>query len=308
MSGLTLVTGASGFIGRRLVPALADAGMDVRAATRQPALARFGPGVTPVHSPDFAKPVDWAALLEGVDNIVHLAGLAHMPPGSGNAEMYERINVAPTIELVRAASRRGVRQFVFLSSLGAQTGPAADHVLTELDQPRPTEHYGRSKLLAETALRESDLPYTILRPAVVYGPGVKGTLARLTRIAAMPWPLPLKALVNRRSLLGLDNLIEAIKFVLASPTGERQTYLVADPEALSLAEIVSTLRIAAGRRPHLFAVPPSLLKAGLRLAGRGDEWSRLAAPLVVDPGKLMTAGWNPVIDTRTGLARMVQAA
>jgi UDP-glucose 4-epimerase len=301
-----LVTGASGFVGASLVGALLRAGNPVRALTRHPEATKFGSGVEVVPVPDFTRPVDWGRMLSGVDRVVHLAGIAHVGPKVDPA-IYDRVNHIATAELAAACARAGVRRLVFVSSVRAQSGAAAKNVLREADEPRPTEAYGRSKLEAEAAVRACGVGWTILRPAMVYGANVKGNLASLMRLAATPWPLPFASFANLRSLVGLDNLVAAITFVLGEEACVRETYLVADPSPVTFAEIVAALRLGAGRRPRLFPVPPAAFRAALELIGRADVWERLGGTLVVDPGKLIAAGWRPDPDTKAGLARMVAA-
>ena len=231
-----LVTGASGFVGRALVAELANAGHPVRAAMRQPADV-FPRSVEVVAVSDLTRPVEWRALLKDVVTVVHLAGIAHTGPAIPE-EAYDRVNRLATAELASAARAIGIRHLVFISSIRAQCGPASDQILRETDPPHPTDAYGRSKLAAEDALRSADLPFTILRPVLIYGPGVKGNLERLIRLAQKPWPLPLGLCRNRRSLLARQNLIGAIHHALQSPAAKGETYIVADPAPLSLAEIV----------------------------------------------------------------------
>lgn len=307
MSERILVTGASGFVGTALVTTLMRAGRPVRAATRHPETALLPRGVEAVAVPDFRQSIDWAPMLAGVGSVVHLAGIAHVGPNVDPA-VYDRVNHVATADLAAACARAGVRRLVFLSSVRAQCGIAAAQALREADEPRPSEAYGRSKLTAEDAVRACGGAWTILRPAMVYGPGAKGNLAHLMRIAALPLPLPFARFANERSILGLENLVSAIAFVLGEEACARETYLVADPKPLTLAEIVAALRCGAGRRPRLFPVPPAVFEAGLKLIGRADIWQRLGGTLVVDPSKLIAAGWRPDPDTRAGLARMVQAA
>jgi UDP-glucose 4-epimerase len=302
----TLVTGASGFIGRALVDNLAAAGQSVRAAMRQPADV-FARSVQVVAVSDLTRPVEWKALLKDVDTVVHLAGIAHAGPGIAD-DAYDRVNRLATAELAGAASAAGIQRLIFISSVRAQSGPVADRVLTEADPARPTDAYGRSKLAAEEALRAGQVPFTILRPTLIYGPGVKGNLARLLQLAQTPWPLPVRSLKGRRSLLARQNLIEAIHFALLSPATAGETYLVADPTPLTLPEIVTALRAGEGRRPGLLPAPVALLAPAFKALNRSDEWDRLAGNLVVDPGKLIAAGWHPTIETRVGLAAMAQAA
>ena len=146
----------------------------------------------------------------------------------------------------------------------------------------PIDAYGRSKLAAETAVRAANVPYTILRPALIYGPGVKGNLANLMRLARSPWPLPFGALAGRRSLLARENLVAAIHFVLGAPATAGETYVVADPEPLTLARTLG----AAGARgeaalPRLIPIPAILLAAPLKAIGRSDLWERLGGDLAL---------------------------
>jgi UDP-glucose 4-epimerase len=181
-------------------------------------------------------------------------------------------------------------------------------VLSEADEPRPTTPYGRAKLAGEAALRDSGVAYTILRPVLMYGPDAPGNMRLLVRLAASPWPLPFGALRGRRSFLAVDNLIGAVELAMNSPAASNETYVVADPEALTLPEIVTVLRAAIARAPRLFPVPQGLFGAALRLIGQGELWQRLGGSLVVDPAKLMAAGWRPAIGTRDGLTAMMQSA
>jgi nucleoside-diphosphate-sugar epimerase len=302
-----LVTGASGFIGRPFTAALAQAGHGVRAAVRDRRAQHFPPGVEVALQPDLANPVFWAPLVAGMDAVVHLAAIAHVGPDVTEAT-YDRVNHVATAELVRAAAAAGVRRFVFMSSTRAQAGAASAEPLTETAAPRPSDAYGRSKLAAEAAVRAAGVPYTILRPALVYGPGAKGNLASLMQLTSLPIPLPFGAFSNRRSLLALDNLITATRFALEDPRATNETFLVADPKAISVAELVAMLRAAAGRKPWLIRVPPALLSVMLGLIGQQVVYQRLAGTLLAEPRKLMAAGWQPVIDTETALTQMVQAA
>jgi UDP-glucose 4-epimerase len=299
-----LVTGATGFCGRPLVARLATAGYAVRAAVRRPPSSPLPEGVEIAIHGDLAGSIAWEPLLAGVDAVVHLAGIAHAGRGIA-ADRYDLVNHRATAALARAAQRASVRHFIFISSIRAQCGSAADHVLTEADAPRPSDAYGRSKLAAEGAVVAAGIPFTILRPVLIYGPGLKGNLAMLAWLAALPVPLPFAGFANRRSLLGLDNLIDAIMFVLETPATEGETFVVADPQPVTLAEIVAALR--AGRPPRLFALPPRLVATVARLLGGADVWDRLGGELMAFPGKLMAAGWSPVAETEAALTRAAQA-
>jgi nucleoside-diphosphate-sugar epimerase len=308
-----LVTGASGFIGRAVVAALSGKGYEVHAAIRATAEAAdngasgpaFARVVTIVRHGDLGADIDWARLLVGIDAVVHLAGVAHAGPGVAE-DHYDRVNHRATAALGAAARDAGVSRFVFISSIRAQTGPAADLVVSERDTPRPTDAYGRSKLAAERAVAQSGVPFTILRPVLVYGLGVKGNLRALMRLAALPIPLPFGALEARRSLASLVNLASAIGFVLRENACAGETYVVADPDPLTIGEIVTALRRGRGKRPGLIAVPEALLRLGLIAVGRGINWEQLSGGLVADPSKLMAAGWRPEPDTMRALAEIVR--
>jgi nucleoside-diphosphate-sugar epimerase len=300
-----LVTGASGFVGRALVNELAAAGQSVRAAMRQPADI-FPRSVEVVAVSDLTRPVEWRALLRDVATVVHLAGIAHASRELAETA-YDRVNRLATAELAAAARAAGIRRLVFVSSIRAQSGPAASQALRETDQPHPTDAYGRSKLAAEEAVRAANVPYTILRPVLVYGADARGNLARLLEVARSPWPLPFMMFRQRRSLLARQNLIGAIRFALDTPGALGQTYIVADPSPLTLGEIVAAMRAGEERPPGLFPVPPPLIGLTLKAMGRGEEWERLGGSLVADPEKLLLAGWQPSIETRAGLAAMARS-
>jgi nucleoside-diphosphate-sugar epimerase len=299
-----LVTGASGFIGRALVPALVTAGYGVRAAVRRMP-ASFAPSAEVATHGDLGGDADWRPLLTGMDFVIHLAGIAHTGPGVAEAD-YDHVNHRATAELAEAARAAGIKRLIFVSTIRAQSGPASDRVLTEADEPRPTDPYGRSKLAAEFALARSGVPFTVLRPVLVYGPGVKGNLRTLVELAARPIPLPFGAFTNQRSLLSLQNLIAGIAHVLRHEASGGATYVVADPQPVPLADIAAALRAGLGRAPGLIAVSPGLVRLGLTLVGRSRNWEQLNSQLVVNSAKLMASGWQPNPDTKGSLAAMAR--
>jgi UDP-glucose 4-epimerase len=301
---LLALTGATGFIGQYLLRELPKRGYRVRALLRRPASMPME--VASAVIGDLAKPQNMSAALEGVDAVIHSAGLAHAMSGIPEDD-YRLLNTEATIRLARAAHRAGARRFVFLSSIRAQCGPAADTVVTEAVEPRPTDAYGKSKLAAERGLAELDLDWVSLRAVLVYGPGVKGNMAQLMRLARTPFPLPVASLRPRRSLLALENLAAAIETVLAAPGTLRRVFIAADPQALTVAEMIAALRGGLGRRPNLFPLPPALLEIVLRAAGREEIFQRLSGSLVADPAALMNLGWVPTRTTPDGLARLMQA-
>jgi UDP-glucose 4-epimerase len=254
---------------------------------------------------DLARPQNMAAALAGVDAVIHSAGIAHAMSGVPEDD-YRVLNTEATLRLARAARRAGVKRFVFLSSIRAQSGPTADVVLTEALPPQPTDAYGRSKLAAEQGLAELDQDWVALRLTLVYGPGVKGNMADLVRLARSPYPLPFGRLTAKRSLLALDNLASAIETVLALPERMQRALIVADAKPLSIAEMVSILRAGIGRRPGLIPVPPRSLELALRAAGREQIYQRLAGSLIADPSALMALGWAPRVSTTDALAALTR--
>jgi len=301
---LIALTGATGFIGQCLLRNLPKHGYRLRVLLRRPSAVPMECASAVVG--DLARPQNMAAALADADAVIHSAGVAHAMSGLPEDD-YRVLNTEATIALARAAQRAGVKRFIFLSSIRAQSGPTAEHVLTEDLAPQPTEAYGRSKLAAEQGLAELDLDWVALRLVLVYGSGVKGNMAELVRFARAPYPLPLGALRGRRSLLALDNLVAAIDTVLAAPGRLRRPFLVADPAALTIPEMITALRRGLNRSPGLIPVPPSLLEMGLRAAGRTEIYDRLAGSLVADPAALLRLGWTPPVTTAEALAALARS-
>lgn len=300
-----LVTGAGGFIGPHVVAALKTAGYRVRVTQR--ASGPASDGTESVVTGDLASPIDWSGALDGVQYVVHLAGLAHAGPGLDEV-LYRRINTDATLELAQAAYRAGVARFVYISSIKAQSGAFDGPPLRETDAPAPDDAYGRSKLAAEQGLAGIDLDWIALRPVLVYGPGVKANMAALLRLARLPVPLPLGALTAPRSLLAVENLADAVVFSLSQSCPARRAFIVADPEPISVAGILTALRAGLGRGPGLIAVPTGLLRLAARLAGRGDAFVKLSGSLVALPEGLLRAGWRPPAESKAALVRLAASS
>jgi nucleoside-diphosphate-sugar epimerase len=294
---LLALTGATGFIGQYLLRELPKRGYRLRMLLRRPASVPMLTASAVIG--DLARPQNMSAALEGVDAVIHSAGLAHGMSGVPEDD-YRVLNTEATIGLARAARRAGAKRFVFLSSIRAQCGPTSDTVLTEAVEPRPTDAYGRSKLAAERGLAELDLDWVSLRAVLVYGPGVKGNMAQLMRLARSPFPLPLASLRARRSLLALENLSAAIEAVLAAPGTLRRVVIAADPQALTVAEMIAAMRRGLGRQPHVFPLPSALIELLLRAAGREEIHQRLSGSLIADSSALISLGWAPPLATPAG--------
>ncbi|MBO0716591.1 MAG: NAD(P)H-binding protein [Rhizobiales bacterium] len=302
---LLALTGATGFIGQYLLRELPTRGYRLRVLLRQPSSMPM-PCASAVIG-DLARPRNMSAALEGVDAVIHSAGFTHGMSGIPEDD-YRVLNTEATIGLARAARRAGAKRFVFLSSIRAQCGPTAGTVLTEANEPMPTDAYGRSKLAAERGLSELDLDWVSLRAALVYGPGVKGNVAQLMRLARAPFPLPLGGFGGRRSLLALENLSAAIETVLKAPGTLRRPFIAADADALTVAEIVAAMRDGLGRRRNVFPMPPTLLEFLLRAIGQEESYRRMSGSLVADPSALIGLGWAPRLSTADGLRKLMQDA
>ena len=301
---LLALTGATGFIGQHLLRELPKRGHRLRVLLRRPAVVPIAAASAVIG--DLARPRNMAAALEGVDAVIHSAGLAHAMSGIPEDD-YRVINTEATIGLARAARRAGAKRFIFLSSIRAQCGPATGTVMTEAVEPAPTDPYGKSKLAAERGLADLDIDWVALRATLVYGPGVKGNMAQLMRLARSPLPLPVGSLQARRSLLAVENLAAAIETVLVAPGMLRRAFITADPQALTIAEMIAAMRRGLGRRPSVFPLPAALLAFLARTAGREEIYRRLSGSLVADPAGLIGLGWAPALATPDGLARLMQA-
>jgi len=283
-----LVTGSSGFVGHHLVSYLAERGYKVVAASRA-ASAPTHPNIVTVPLPDLASPFDWKPLLQQCDAVVHLAGIAHSSAGD---ELYDRVNHQAAKALAHAA-RSCSKYLVFVSSITAQSGSFSNHELTEEEPPQPTTSYGRSKLAAENDIRASGASFTILRPVVMYGAGEKGNFAIIHKISRLPIPLPFGRLTAQRSVLSVQNFCSAVAVVLTDSRARGKTFIVSDPEPLSISNIITGYRASLGRPPWLIPMPQRWLELSLRAIGKGAAWQRIGRPLVARPRKLLALGWKP---------------
>jgi len=276
------VTGSGGFIGRHLCDLASRTGIELRTIPR----GAFGESGLP-------------SLLSGVDAVVHLAAKAHDrqareddPDGA-----FEADNVVVTRRIGDACKAAGVRRLVFVSSAGVLGASSPPEGFTDASPPAPHDAYTRSKLAAETLLRNGYadcLDTVIIRPPLVYGPGAKGSFARLMDLATTDWPLPLGAMTAPRSLISVRNLCDLLLRVTQAPSAGGLCLLVADAETTSIAELARSIRAAVGRPSRVFSIPPAMLSTALRLAGRGGDVPRLVEPFVVRASSaLAMLGWAP---------------
>lgn len=308
-----LVTGAGGFIGRALIAALAGDGHGVTALSRSPRPAGLGDGIAWRSGPLAADRLPPDAVLEKQDAIVHLAGLAHSRlPDSANARRdLEAVNVALPLALAARAAALGIERFVFASSAAVHGPESGDRPFTAASPLRPAAPYAASKAEAETKLRAataaSGLDLVVVRPPLVYGPGVKANFARLMGWARRGYPLPAAALNNRRSLIGLSNLCDFLAVAATAPDAAGGTFLVSDGNDLSTGELYRALAACYGRKALFLPLPEALPPLLLGLVGQRQAAVRLFGSLRVDSGPARSLPWQARTDVREELERTVAA-
>lgn len=312
------VTGAAGFVGQALCTRLLQhPDSHVWAAVRALPHTALRAGVTPVAAGDLAQVAMLWPGLSGASVVVHLAARAHVMDErvSDSLTEYRRVNVQGTENLARQAAQAGVRRFVFISSVkvhGEVTQPGQPFALD--DTPAPRDAYGLSKYEAEQALwqvaRDTGMEVVIIRPPLVYGPGVKGNFARMLQWVRQGVPLPLGAVHNRRSLVALDNLVDFIALCSSpelSPQVANQTFLVSDGDDVSTTELLRRVAHAYGVPARLLPVPAGLMRGAARLLGKIDMAERLLGSLQVDSSKARELlGWTAPVSMSEQLQKMAR--
>lgn len=302
-----LLTGATGFIGRALMPRLSGDGWRVHAAVRRTS------GLPMEYSVgDIDAQTDWGAALQGCRTVVHLAARVHVMRDVAIDPLvqFRKVNVDGTLNLARQAAAAGVRRFVFLSTIKVNgEATQADRAFRPDDEPAPEDAYGVSKLEAELALKkicvETGIEFVVIRPPLVYGPGVGGNFRTLLRWIQRGIPLPLGAVDNRRSLVALDNLIDLTALCTSHPAAANQVFLAADGEDVSTTGLLLKIAHAYGRNARLLPVPPSWLRCCAAALGKAGAADRLLGSLVVDATKARELlGWHPVVSMEEQLRKM----
>ncbi len=309
-----LVTGASGFVGGALCAGLVGLGHEVRASVRNPEIVSIvGCDVLKISSID--SDTDWAVCVADVEVVIHLAARVHVMNDDASDPLAEfrRTNTAGTENLARQAARAGVKRLVYVSSIKVN-GEATDGAMkfSESDAPNPQDPYGISKWEAEQALHrvsaETGLEVVIVRPPLVYGAGVKGNFAQMLKVLAHGIPLPLASVQNRRSLVYLGNLVDALILCATHPAAAGQTYLVSDGEDISTPDLLRQLGEAMDHPARLLPCPQALLRLAGRLTGKADQIERLLGSLQVDSGKICRElGWVPPYSVSRGLQATAEA-
>lgn len=296
-----LITGASGFVGAAVAARLVQLGCpNTRAAVRR-AYTQLPLGVEGCVVPTLAADTDWTSALAGIDSVVHAAARVHVMRESATdpLDAFRRVNVEGTLNLARQAAQAGVRRFVFISSIkvnGEVTEPGRPFRAD--DEPAPQDAYGVSKLEAEVGLRAlaeiTGMEVVIIRPVLVYGPGVRANFQALMSLVNKGVPLPFGRTSNRRSLVALDNLVDLVCTCLEHPAAAHQTFLVSDGEAVSTAGLVRAMATALGKKPRLLDVPLPWMSRVAQAVGQGAVTQRLFESLEVDIDKnRQLLGWEP---------------
>lgn len=307
-----LVTGASGMVGRALTATFHEKGYACRAVVRAGAMEGFAGEQVSVG--DISATTPWGVALEGCTDVVHLAARVHQmnDDGAQAVDLYRQTNVDATLHLARQAAQSGVRRFVFLSTvkvLGESTSGRTP--FTEADPARPSDGYSRSKWEAEQGLFAiacaTGMEVVVIRPPLIYGSGVKANFAALARAVQRGWPLPLGAVHNQRSFLGVENLVDFIQTCLQHPAAANQIFLVSDSCDLSTTDLLKALASAAGQPSRLLPVPTWLLRGLGAVSGQTARMDRLLGDLQIDISFAKNAlGWTPPFSIAHDLRMMYE--
>lgn len=305
MTSKILVTGASGFIGERLCKELLSRGRAVLGVTRNQRSVIEGveyvglPSVAEISSLPF----------HASDCVIHLAGRAHVQDKGAQAlSRFREINSDLAVRVASAALASGVRRFIFVSSIGVNGGSTSLSAIDESSLPAPHADYALSKLEAELALQkliqDSHMELVIVRPPLVYAGNAPGNFARLLKVVQSGVPLPFASVVNQRSMIALENIVDFLVLCIDHPKAAGELFLVSDGDDVSISEIIKTIAFGMGVPARLFRFPPSCMHSIARLARREALYNQLCASLVIDSRKSRELlGWVPVVTVRDALAK-----
>ncbi len=301
-----LVTGAGGFIGQILIPRLIKSGHEVVASSRNTDLGSTGAAVHPIV--ELGPNTDWGFALNKVETVIHLAAKAHVMTNnvSNPIAEYRRINAEATVKLAKDAAKAGVRHFIFMSTIKVNGETSGLMPFRAQDIPAPIDPYAIAKHEAEEALlktaHHSNMRATIVRPPLVYGPGVKGNFISLLKICGKGWPLPFASIVNRRSIIYVGNLVDMVHHLIETPPPATGVYLCRDPQDVSTPELFHKVSMALGVKPLIIPFPLSLLRLSAASIGKGTIVSRLTESLFVDDTPTRNdLNWTPPYSILKGL-------
>jgi len=295
-----LVTGASGFVGSQLLQQLANNSEFQLRATVRNKTENLPAGVSIYRVGNIDTDTDWHEALADCKTVIHTAARAHIMNDSAQDPLVEfrRVNVEGTLNLARQAMDAGVKRFIFISSIKVNGEGESNRVYRFDDPAAPEDDYGLSKWEAEQGLKalcsESSMELVVIRPSLIYGPGVKGNLALLAKAIDKGLPLPLGAIKNQRDMLSLNNLIDLIKTCIEHPAAAGQVFLCCDNESVSTPQLITLIGNGRGKHARLWKVPLFMLRLFACLTGRQSMLKRLSSDFRIDIQHTMnTLDWTP---------------
>ncbi len=309
-----LVTGANGFIGKALCKKLLQQGWSVKGAVRSSKAAEnLIPETEPAIVGEIGPDTDWAKALHGIDVAVHLAARVHVlaEAGTGYLKRYRTVNTAGTEKLARSAAGLKIKRLVYLSTIKVNGESSRNRPFAAEDEARPEDPYAFSKWEAEQCLKrvskETGLEHIVVRPPLVYGPGVKANFLRLIEWVDRGIPLPFASLRNSRSLVGLSNLTDLLSVCLAHPDAAGRVFFVSDGNDVSTPELIGLIASSLGKRPRLFSCPQILLRSAAALTRKKGEYERLTGSLRIDISAAKNVlGWEPRVSLSDGIDETVR--
>jgi UDP-glucose 4-epimerase len=303
---MILVTGSNGFVGRELCLTLDSRGIPFKAAVRT--AAEQGQ----VAVGNLNGSTDWREALTGCSAVVHLAARVHVMSDTDEDPLraYREVNVDGTLNLARQAVDAGVKRFVFVSSVKVNGEATDGKPFSAADRPAPCDPYGQSKMEAEAALlelgRETGLEVVIVRPPLVYGPGVKANFLNLVKLVRIGLPLPFGLANGYRSMVALENLVDLLITCTTHPNAPGSVFMVSDGQDMNVGDLVRMIGEAMGKKIFLLPVPPGLLRTAARLAGKSAVADRLFGSLQVDIGATQERlQWKPVVSPKLAIGKTV---
>ncbi|BBO99941.1 UDP-glucose 4-epimerase family protein [Sulfuriferula nivalis] len=307
-----LVTGANGFVGKALCKELVHRKVPVRGSVRELLSSVERPIFDLVAVGDVGADTAWTEALHGVDVVIHLAARVHVMRENAADPLaaFREVNVAGTECLARAAASGGVRRMVYVSSIKVNGEQTSAIPFAETEAPAPQDPYGISKYEAELALhnvaKETGLEVVIVRPPLVYGPGVGGNFLRLLKLVSKGVPLPLASIQNQRSMVYLDNFVDVLIMCATHQAAAGKTYLVSDGDDISTPLLIYSIANLMGKHSRLWPLPSTLLKLAGVMTGRLHEVERLIGSLQVDSSKICNElEWVPPYTVQQGLCETV---
>lgn len=312
---MILVTGCSGFVGKALIETLLNTSYRVRGIARSLDIQSTHPNFQFNKIEDFSADLDWTQSLKGITAVIHTIARVHIMDDKAHDPLaaFRKVNVEATLNLAKQAAQHGIKRFVFISSIKVNgESTSANSPFLEIDTLAPTDPYGLSKYEAEQGLlaigNQTGMEIVIIRPPLIYGPGVKANFAAMVNLIKKGLPLPFGSIHNQRSLVALDNLVSFIIHCIDHPKAANQVFLISDGEDVSTTELLQKVAKSFDKKPWLIPVPVSWMSFAARVIGKGDVANRLFGSLQVDSSKARELlGWKSIITMDEQLKKTAEA-